>query len=729
MIFFVLAGLCTFLAGTLWLEASRAAPWLGEGRWPRITILVVAMVVLGALLFMLYTSDGELVPSQVLHSSRVFRMVLGGLCGLMLALFLGRGGRMEGAQANASSASAAPAPWWARSVGLMPVAVLVLVAYAALVPRGEVNLGIIRSFKTPLIEAQFTQTQSEANLRLAIEGETQGFFRLNRAGLDEALNLARAELYYLRTIARATGQRSQETKARETKARDALEQELTFLLAVLQPAALCVQQSFALYGSQSIFADALQKYGAAFSRALVLAKKADPGAGDDDPFAEQALQELTESIEMLKHERLRQRRAFRAMPEYEGDLCYRASDQEEPPTAEVSPGSAGSGASGVAELEDIKNSNVSQRGHPHDARVALESKDVALQQKLAGVSTGSAGSGASNAEPEKLAAFHRGDPRDALRAFRPKAVAELIQRPSVIHGIAVFFLWSGDPGAAEKILSQSSSEFYDDKNPYPGVLYLSGFVERWLRHPSSIDPDAYLSLWRKTIELFEQRLENLRGKANYLVGSCTSDSLDKEDKLGKENSNEVFLFAAKDLDISPAVARTLQPPVACMEGNVAQCEARLAYGYFTHFVQKLRNHVVYESARELLAEENIQDADVILHSALQIAGDLLGFVDANGYRRGNCRTLQMTGVIGGPEGVEEKVTTNTVAKDYAFFRDSAGLIRYAKGVQHRSDEDYSAALSLFDQALIAVADKRYAAGRAVIEEHRMNALRALGVPD
>ena len=672
MLFFILAGVFTFLAGTLWLELSRAAPG-----WLRGPFLLGAAAALGYALYVIYGLDDGLV------SARMFRMVLGGLCGLMFALLWRRGGSTESAEATATSASkassagAAGGPWWARSVGLIPVVVLVLFAYAALVPRGEINLGIIRSFKTPFIEAQFTQTQSEANLRLAIDRETQGFFRLNRAGLDEALNLARAELYYLRAMARAKGKNSEEAKAAE-----ALEQEVTFLLTVLQPAALCVQQSFALYGSQKFLADALQQYGAGFSRAIVLAKKADPENGDGDPFARQALDELLGSIEQLKPSRLRQRHAFRAMmPEYTGNLCFRASDEVQPTLAEASPAGGGSGTLGIEAQDDVKKLDVS----------------------------------------------HRGDPREALIAFGPKAVAELIQRPSVVQGIAVFFLWSGDPGAARTILSKSSSRFYDGirpypdvldlENPYPGVLYLSGFVERWL-NPSSINPDGYLSLWRKTIDLFERRLAALRYDAKDEVGGC----IDEKDRFPK------FTFATRDLDISPqAVEQPLVDPAEC--GDPDQCEARLAYGYFTHFVQKLRNHVVYESARELLAKDNIPDPDVILDAALQRAENLLGFVDADGYRRGNCLILQVTRVIGGPENAEEQVTTSSVTKDYAFFQDSAGLIRYARGLEHRSDEDYTASLRLFDQALRTGADDLDEGSRAIIKEHRSNALRALGVPD
>jgi hypothetical protein len=179
-------------------------------------------------------------------------------------------------------------------------------------------------------------------------------------------------------------------------------------------------------------------------------------------------------------------------------------------------------------------------------------------------------------------------------------------------------------------------------------------------------------------------------------------------------------------------------PKACGR-DAALCDARLAYGYFTHQIARARNHIVYETAREIMTGRDFPDRSLVLDRASAQIEALLGEVAADGLDDGGCFMQQV--VVFDDDGASKAVegddppptivplTTVHPVRQHAAALDSEGSLLLARAVADgRVDPtEIDRAVTSFEQAL------RYGAisglppaVMATIRGHRDQALRSTG---
>lgn len=570
-----------------------------------------------------------------------FRALIGMLFGLLFGYLLYRW-----SHPHPSPTGGGPAGAWTRDTAVLPVILAGAFAYALLAPRGELSFDFIRSLKIASIEAEFTQNHTD--LRFEIESEPQGFFQVDRTGMGEALDMARAELFL-----------------RESLAPDAAETEtfraaFDFMRSVLQPVVLCAQQIDALYGDQEFLRGAFQAWGAALVRAIVLVQE-----GQTD----EARLTLMRVPDGLVRQRQRQMSVLEATSgsekPYRVNLCLRGADAQ----------SAGRWV---------------------------------------------------------------GDPGAALGRYTPEELAVVLKEPATAHAASMFFLWSGNPRAADRLLGRvRASEGEDGLPVYPGIPFVRGFTDRWL-NTAATDVERYLDRWQTAIDSIETRLR--------LMASASPDQLGEiagvaepvaifgpvtGSETRSETKPEPGTKARSGTETEPEAPGARLPIEGCEAPEPAVCRARLAYGYYTYFLVKTRNHLVFEAARELMTGRNLPDRDRILELALRSAAALHRVVETNALRVGHGITQQMTLVAAGGESPDDavKVTIDMPERFYALLLDSVGLIRLAKAVRDSDDSEAEVAQEMFNQALTVGAGLLGEGIERTIREHRSQARQALGQND
>ncbi len=561
---------------------AAGAPAIGGQRKagpPRLAATTAALVAVG--LYSLFV--WRVVDLDFLESARNFQLLLGSLFGA-LVWSLPRADRLATRLGSTASGEGGATPWWTRPSAMVALALLALPLVALIAPHGRLDLGFLRSVKTPFLEAQFVR--NETQLRLQLESEPQGFFRVGRTGLGTSLDLARNELIYLHSRA----DRAAEERIAETA--------LAFVVEVLHPVARCVYQVDQLYGDRQLLVDSLHVMGRGLARAVVIAARTDTDAKV-------------------------QRDGIMASPSY-----------------------------------------------------ALGELDVRRERQLAALGIPDAAPEIAEPVSHPCARFDA----DSHRAFADDIV-EIMGRPTVVHGATMFFLWAGNPSAAltmirhlEQVAPRADPPAQVD---YPGLQHVRGFAERWVAD-SGGDPRRYLDDWNRGVEQLEPRRRGLLRARPGLLEGCAALS-----------SEPVELTPAQLTDrlVDRPAADPL--PKAC-GADAALCDVRLAYGYFTHQIARSRNHIVYETAREIMTGREFPDRSLVLDRAGAQIEALLGEVGTDDFDEGGCFMQQV--VVFGDDGASRvaegaaspptivPLTTVNPARQRATALDSEGSLSLARAV-------------------------------------------------
>ena len=142
-------------------------------------------------------------------------------------------------------------------------------------------------------------------------------------------------------------------------------------------------------------------------------------------------------------------------------------------------------------------------------------------------------------------------------------------------------------------------------------------------------------------------------------------------------------------------------------GRLLRCEpaeeggdARRSYGYFKYLESKLRNHILFETARAALLKHDLSDAAALLDEALVERRDLERFMEAGGLGGGHCDTLQRLTPAARPPGSEGiVVTASSAERDTAMFKSTLGLLALAQAAHGQGEAGFESAVALFDDAL------------------------------
>jgi hypothetical protein len=607
-----------------------------------------------------------------LETSDGFRAFLGAIFGSMAALLVRGWRRVE------REGGGADAPWWARASGLIPLALTGLFIFAVIAPRGEFDLGFLSSVKTPFVEAQFNRNETEH--RLEIESEPEGFFTLGRTGLGEALYLAWADLYFWEAIVDAGGGPfgTETAAAKQGEAAIALD----FALKVLQPIAACIRQGDALLGDQKIATDVLGRIGHRLARALILAREADT-IGIDPLWTDEKQNEARDL--QAKHNAA----AVEQLKGLQGML-----DETLKPLMPVLEATVGP--------RRPYTHNICDRG---DGRW--------------------------------------GDPDRSIAETDPHILHAALRLPATIHSASMFFLWSGNPRAAATVLNLTPRSHGFAR--YPGIAFTRGFTTRWTdaKNPR---PSAYLDLWQTSIEVLETRLKALEIAHPDVMATDCRDRMAEQLVLGSiyplsespaSDDAAEFLRIGGGTDMSAGntlerLGLALTPAGQLCKTDEAEealpCKVRLAYGFYSHYLNKLRNHLVFETARELMTGRDMMDDKVRLERQARVQAEALeDFVDDEGYHRGNCETLIETRVAAGG-ALTEAVTTTDAEMQYAVNLDSVGLLTLAAAVRDDDLDGIERALGLFERSLDL--GRNFGDGiLLVVRDHRRQARGSLGLTD
>lgn len=290
MFAFLLSVLATFAA--IWLGRPLAAvlgAWTQEPvHWRRLTprqsfvlalrgVLVVALVA---------TILGHVWEWEFFASSRNFRVLMGFVFGCLLWLFLrqvgapnralrtdareGRetadGGLREDGDGRGWSVTRAP-----KQLTLLAAALVAVWLWALLAPHGELH-DVIRTVKTPIIEAHFAHNETDLRMELQLEPEARGFLVLGPGGLADTLYTARHEVLVQRARAAMGEGDGPSANERAVNAFD--------LVKVLQPVARCIDALNQRYHDRTATTALLHEVAAGWAGAIILARElADAEAG------------------------------------------------------------------------------------------------------------------------------------------------------------------------------------------------------------------------------------------------------------------------------------------------------------------------------------------------------------------------------------------------------------------------------------------------------------------
>jgi hypothetical protein len=299
--------------------------------------------------------------------------------------------------------------------------------------------------------------------------------------------------------------------------------------------------------------------------------------------------------------------------------------------------------------------------------------------------------------------------------------------PATVHNMASFFLWSGNFRAAlELVRADGARSLSPDFRRYPGAIFIRGFAERWLGAQGA-DPQIYLGQWQQALTLIDERIDELDEHLSPVIDSCRESRLDEH----------VVTIQATSLPLDPShyaeAARADRAPVSCGLANVTGddadpegCMARLAFGYLNYFAGKLRNHIIHETAREVLADHTRPDIDALLDNASRHASDQQAFMQAGGLARGHCHTLQRwhpSATLPGRNHV--RVTTAEAERDHVLYKSSLGLLEMAWAVTEPEQDHLVTAIAFFDETIRSSALAMNDVVRQTTQRYRTQALDAL----
>lgn|GEM_PF-4607292 len=303
----------------------------------------------------------------------------------------------------------------------------------------------------------------------------------------------------------------------------------------------------------------------------------------------------------------------------------------------------------------------------------------------------------------------------------PPTLVAVMRNPAVVHAATMFYLWSGNPRAVLKILAAadagtaaltrtSSMPWLSD---YPALAFIRGYAKRWEGQWGSY---VYLAEWERAIDLFQARLDRLHQNAPAIRKACDHNQL------------PVFRHGRTEFP-HPLSAPPL--PAACSPDSAADCNAQLAYGYYTFQLNIVRNHLIFETAREMMIHRSRQEKEPALYRALGHAERSAAFVEADGLRAGNCFTQQAVGPADG-DAWHFVVTTINPDHEYAALLDSLGSLIAAKALVINDGDKavLEAAVKTLDESLehAAMAGDQ-GPFLETIRDHRAKARQALGLSD
>lgn len=462
---------------------------------------------------------------------------------------------------------------------------------------------------------------------------------------------------------------------------DDAERARRFLVEVLQPAARCTQLVDELYGDRKLLVDTLHVVGTALARAVVIAARPLDGVpeGTADPRDAMVRTALEEPL---------------------GELRRRVTNLL-PPT---------SSAASLHKVAGPADPGLVRIGTaPGATRVAM---------------TAAADHPCAALVPEALAGFEDG-------------LAEVVRHPSTVHASAMFLFWSGNPQAVLRMIENAAVDERRAHNGggHPRLHHLRGFAKRWSEAPDT-NPRTYLAEWEAAIEDFEARLDALRERHPDLVEDCGHRSR-RPVTLSLAQATGAPMAAEGEGDADHAEAF----PEDCAEDPM-RCQVELAYGYFLFDTFKLRNHVVYESARELLTGRSLAGRERLVEAGRRHADLLKAWIDDDVLGAGGCLAQQRLAIAPRERGdirpaagrastLHVAVTTANPEHTYAVALDSYGNMLLAEAFYGTTvDHDLAeAANAAFGEAL-----QRGAASDlgdrmlATFREHRREARRALGLP-
>lgn len=284
--------------------------------------------------------------------------------------------------------------------------------------------------------------------------------------------------------------------------------------------------------------------------------------------------------------------------------------------------------------------------------------------------------------------------------FEGEDLRRALVHPATVHAVATFFLWSGNFRAAQRVVAGDAAlrAASPDFDAYPGIVFVKGFAERWLGAQGQ-DPKRYLDPWDRALAMLDRRLGDMARYLPAVIEGC------------RDRTEQVVTVDAGSVPLMPehyvAALHADRPPLSCgivaVDGGSSDpehCAAQLSHGYFAYFAGKIRNHIIHETAREVLADRTRPDIDQMLLRARRHRSEQLQFIAQGGLGRGHCHTLQeWQPTASGPDVGAMLVTTTDAGRDHALFKSSMGLLRMAEAVQSGADDDLSAAVRLFDETL------------------------------
>lgn len=308
-------------------------------------------------------------------------------------------------------------------------------------------------------------------------------------------------------------------------------------------------------------------------------------------------------------------------------------------------------------------------------------------------------------------------------------IVALFRNPAVVHAASMFSLWSGSPGAVLKLLENFETigkKLQEQGRPslmaYPPILYIRGFANRW---QENVGYEDYLRDWDNAIDHLGTRLSQIKPNLSQINSKTPAAFENCRDRP--------FVLTYKYF--CPTNIFTTTQDGNQKSNNKSDNDVQLLYGYYTYWLQKIRSHRIYETAREILANKYSQNGDSEIEHALRYAKEAKKFVEADGLRIGNGCTLQQLTVSVEQETSSDgnkysEVTTTNPDQEYASAVDGYGLLMLAKAF--RTDggdkELLESAIAHFDDALgykpAGSSDKFW----DTIRDHRMTARRALGLP-
>jgi len=290
----------------------------------------------------------------------------------------------------------------------------------------------------------------------------------------------------------------------------------------------------------------------------------------------------------------------------------------------------------------------------------------------------------------------------ATARFWPDS-SDVLRHPAVVHAASMFALWAGEPGTAVNLVRKADDG--GGRETYPGLPYVQGFALRWYRG-DDVAPGRYTEHFADGIRRMEHRADVLEQHAAEQAEDCSHPG-----SLERRFSLNEFLEFDDSEDLTP-------------------CAVALASGYYRFRVQHNRLHIVFQSARRLLAGTRFPQRDDVLERALGHAAKLKEFVEDDALRGHNAYMRQVL-EFDDPDLPVAPIASGRPDHHYALALDAYASVLLAKALRDGRAHvpETEAAIAAFDDALARAA----AVGLGTnfvseIRQKRDQAKRALNLP-